>query len=170
MYLKAIKALRSNLKDHSELLIKHKKLKKSSGTSSKKAHAINTPQLLFNYLLNLKPKANQGKKQDNYITKDNSTQLGRIDINTINHRRFNRTYNAYAKRKIQTKIRTTSTIKSISYNTNIKPKFLNFKTSTTITPTKNINITTKANNYNYEGYYICGSYSPKYNYIYILEE
>ncbi|KAK1252010.1 hypothetical protein MKX08_003197 [Trichoderma sp. CBMAI-0020] len=34
-----------------------------------------------------------------------------------------------------TKTRTTSTIESASHNTNIKLKFLNFKTSITITPT-----------------------------------
>ncbi|KAK1252012.1 hypothetical protein MKX08_003199 [Trichoderma sp. CBMAI-0020] len=36
MYLKAMKALRSNLKDRSELLMKHKKLKRNSGTFGRK--------------------------------------------------------------------------------------------------------------------------------------
>ncbi|KAK1241003.1 hypothetical protein MKX08_000977 [Trichoderma sp. CBMAI-0020] len=72
-YLKAIKALRPNLKDHLKLLIKHKKLKRSSGTFGRKVHAINIPQLSSSYLL-------------------------KIDINAINYRRFNGIYNAYGKK------------------------------------------------------------------------
>ncbi|KAK1240147.1 LOW QUALITY PROTEIN: hypothetical protein MKX08_007589 [Trichoderma sp. CBMAI-0020] len=130
MYLKAIKALRPNLKDRLELLIKHKKLKRNSGTFSKKVHAINIPQLSSSYSLKpsallislrkpLKSITANGKenrrekprkvatllntthrptKERNKITIDNSTRPGRININAINRRRFNRTCNTYGKK------------------------------------------------------------------------
>jgi hypothetical protein len=44
------------------------------------------------------PQANQSKKQSDYIAKDNGTQPGRIDINTINHQKFPGTCNAYGKK------------------------------------------------------------------------
>ncbi|KAK1255575.1 hypothetical protein MKX08_009570 [Trichoderma sp. CBMAI-0020] len=84
-----MKALRPNLKDRSESPMKHKKLKRSSGTFGKKTKDSKKEI----YYHSLKP-----KKQDDYIAKDNGTRLGRIDINAINHRRFNGTCNACGKK------------------------------------------------------------------------
>ncbi|KAK1252009.1 hypothetical protein MKX08_003196 [Trichoderma sp. CBMAI-0020] len=44
------------------------------------------------------PQANQGKKQDDYVAKDNDTRPGRMNINAINHRRFNGTCNTCGKK------------------------------------------------------------------------
>ncbi|KAK1240148.1 hypothetical protein MKX08_007590 [Trichoderma sp. CBMAI-0020] len=115
MYLKAIKALRSNLKDHLESLTKHKKLKRNSGTFGRKRlrmKFIKPTNKLLALLISLRKllklitangKGNRKEKprkakQDDYITKDNGTRPGRIDINAINYRRFNGIYNACGKK------------------------------------------------------------------------
>lgn len=44
------------------------------------------------------PQANQGKKREDYVAKDNGTRPGRMDIDTINHRKFPGTCNACGKK------------------------------------------------------------------------
>lgn len=44
------------------------------------------------------PQANQGKKRDDYVAKDNGTRPGRMDIDAINHKRFSGTCNACGKK------------------------------------------------------------------------
>jgi hypothetical protein len=43
------------------------------------------------------PQANQGKKRDDYVAKDNGTRPGRMDIDAINHRKFKGTCNSCGK-------------------------------------------------------------------------
>ncbi|KAL7916936.1 hypothetical protein ACQKWADRAFT_138241, partial [Trichoderma austrokoningii] len=44
------------------------------------------------------PQSNQGRKRDDYVAKDNGTRPGRMDIDAINHKKFNETCSTCGKK------------------------------------------------------------------------